>query len=98
MGASHPPGQNTDHNFRESLHMGYTSLSPSQVVSLIAQMKVKWKGCSYNVLTRNCHSFSAALCQELGVAQLPAWLNELAGAGKDTIETLEKSEQSCSIS
>mmetsp|Transcript_25070 Transcript_25070/g.56854 ORF Transcript_25070/g.56854 Transcript_25070/m.56854 type:complete len:322 (-) Transcript_25070:60-1025(-) len=80
------PGKNPDHSFRETLAMGYTSLSPKQVMRVIDDMKREWRGCTYNVLSRNCHTFSDAFCGELGVARVPRWVNDLAGAGAATAE------------
>jgi len=86
------PGQNLDHSFRETLSMGYTSLSPRQVMQIIEEMKEEWKGCTYNVLSRNCHSFSDAFCRRLGVAGLPSWINDLAGTGAGAVEFLDSAD------
>lgn len=80
------PAQHPDHAFRETLSMGYTTLSPREVTQILEEMKVEWKGNTYNVLTRNCHSFSDAFCRRLGVAPLPNWVNELADTGRQTSE------------
>lgn len=86
------PAQNPDHSFRETLCMGYTTCSPRQVISIIEEMKYEWKGCTYNVLTRNCHHFSDALCLRLGVARVPPWVNDLAGTGAQTMEFLDSAD------
>mmetsp|Transcript_42283 Transcript_42283/g.111831 ORF Transcript_42283/g.111831 Transcript_42283/m.111831 type:complete len:348 (-) Transcript_42283:55-1098(-) len=74
----HEPGQNSDHTFRETLMMGYTKYSARQVHQIINMMKMEWKGCTYNLFSRNCHNFTNALCAKLGVTPLPGWINELA--------------------
>merc|ERR1719287_74115 len=86
------PAQNPDHSFRETLSMGYTSCSPRQVMQVIDDMKIAWKGCTYNVLSRNCHNFSDTLCGRLGVAALPAWVNDLADTGAQTVEFLDSAD------
>lgn len=86
------PGQNVDHAFRETLSMGYTSLSPRQVLQILEEMKVEWKGCTYNVLSRNCHSFSDVFCRRLGVAPLPTWVNDLADTGAQTVDFLDSAD------
>eukprot|EP00930_Biecheleria_cincta_P031668 TRINITY_DN21977_c0_g1_i2.p1 TRINITY_DN21977_c0_g1~~TRINITY_DN21977_c0_g1_i2.p1 ORF type:complete len:195 (+),score=26.73 TRINITY_DN21977_c0_g1_i2:152-736(+) len=83
------PGHHPDHAFRETLSMGYTSLSQGQVMEIVKNMTKEWKGRSYDVLTRNCHHFSDELCMRLGCARLPSWVNKLAGAGAVAAETLE---------
>lgn len=87
-----PPGENPDHTFCETLSMGYTTLSPTQVWQLIEEMKTEWRGCTYHLLSRNCHHFSDAFCQKLGVNRIPTWLNELAGTGAATVEFLDSAD------
>lgn len=73
------PTMDPCHQYRETIEMGETSLSARQVASKIAQLRREWTGDSYNLLTRNCHHFSEAFLNELGVAELPEWCNSLAG-------------------
>lgn len=87
-----PPGINPDHSFRETLSMGYTTLSPMQVLKLIDVMKVEWKGSSYNLLARNCHHFSDEFCQRLGVVGLPDWVNTLAKTGHGVADFLDSAD------
>mmetsp|Transcript_91495 Transcript_91495/g.264026 ORF Transcript_91495/g.264026 Transcript_91495/m.264026 type:complete len:252 (-) Transcript_91495:58-813(-) len=87
-----PPMMNPDHNFRETLCMGYTSMSPKEVLRVIEEMKKDWKGCTYHVLNRNCHCFSDELCVRLGVSRLPSWVNQLAGTGASTFEYLDSAD------
>merc|ERR1719296_709004 len=75
-----PPGECPEHDFREAIHMGQTSCSPKQVEAIIAEMRLAWKGETYDIFTRNCHKFSQAFCSRLGVAQTPSWINDLAEA------------------
>lgn len=86
------PGQNTDHSFRETLSMGYTTLSQMQVQQLIKDMKWAWRGCTYNLLTRNCHHFSDTFCQRLGVMGVPAWVNTLATSGAGVAEWVDSAD------
>jgi len=83
------PKMNHDHSYRETLSMGYTTMSRKQVDKLIEEMKIKWKGCSYNMLSKNCHNFSDEFCFHLGVARLPAWVNDLAYTGAEAAEFLD---------
>lgn len=52
-------------------------------------MRAEWQGFAYNVLTKNCHHFSQALCERLGVGPLPAWLNGLATTGAEIAELVD---------
>lgn len=86
------PGMNADHTFRETLSMGFTTCGPQDIMKIIDEMKVEWRGCTYSVLSRNCHNFSDEFCQRLGVARLPAWVNQLAGTGQQSAEFLESAD------
>lgn len=76
----HQPGQNPDHHFRETLVMGYTKLPEEHILDIIDEMRYEWKGCTYDLLSRNCHNFTDAFCVKLGVGHLPAWVNNLASS------------------
>lgn len=84
----HAPCKNSDHAFRETLCMGYTNLSDRQVRVLIEKLRWEWRGSTYNVLSRNCHNFTDTLCQKLGVARLPSWVNTLASTGAQSVQYL----------
>merc|ERR1740121_2156239 len=58
--------------------MGCTRCSLAQVTRMISEMRREWKGCTYDLFSRNCHHFSNELCMRLGVGPLPAWVNDLA--------------------
>mmetsp|Transcript_9019 Transcript_9019/g.23355 ORF Transcript_9019/g.23355 Transcript_9019/m.23355 type:complete len:230 (-) Transcript_9019:286-975(-) len=90
--AWHEPKQCRDHTFRETLSMGCTPYSEVEVLSIIEELKCEWRGCSYDMLTRNCHHFSDAFCRRLQVASLPTWVNTLAGTGHATYEFLESGD------
>jgi len=75
------PRRNPCHRFRESLHMGQTTLSDEQVRDLLKQLHGEWLGADYDLLSRNCCHFSSTFCSRLGVGSAPDWLTNLAGAG-----------------
>lgn len=77
----HLPGQNADHSFRETLAMGTTTYSSHEVLKVIQSMMGEWRGCTYDLFTRNCHTFSDVLCRKLTGVPLPSWVNALAGTG-----------------
>eukprot|EP00929_Paragymnodinium_shiwhaense_P090022 TRINITY_DN5024_c0_g1_i4.p1 TRINITY_DN5024_c0_g1~~TRINITY_DN5024_c0_g1_i4.p1 ORF type:complete len:298 (-),score=68.61 TRINITY_DN5024_c0_g1_i4:243-1067(-) len=76
-----PPRGCDAHSFRQSVDMGATALTEAQVNGLIQRMTAEWPGTGYDLLRRNCCTFSDTLCVELGVGHAPAWVNNLAGAG-----------------
>jgi len=91
------PGKNTDHTFRETLAMGHTKVTREEFVKMITDMKREWTGPTYSLLTRNCHHFSDELCRRLGVAGLPAWVNDLAGVGHASASFIDTAYNSMSI-
>mmetsp|Transcript_72145 Transcript_72145/g.167192 ORF Transcript_72145/g.167192 Transcript_72145/m.167192 type:complete len:315 (-) Transcript_72145:163-1107(-) len=76
------PRRNPIHVYRETLELGFTTLSPKRVVEILEEMKLDWPEDSHDILTRNCHHFCAALSSRLGVSSgVPTWLHDLADIG-----------------
>jgi len=89
------------HSFSDSLLMGTTILSKTEVKMLIKVMQVEWPGDSYDGLRRNCCHFSNKLSLRLGMGPIPAWITHLASAGAavlDTREFLDKKKESLQAS
>ena len=69
------------HTYRESLSMGTTMLSRDQVNELLDEMEPRWLGEDYDMVARNCCTFSNEFAQALGVGAIPKRLFRLANAG-----------------
>lgn len=76
-----PPRQAEPYKFRETVDMGCTTMSPSEVHSVIHFLLARWPASSYHTLRRNCCHFAAELCRMLGVGAVPEWTLHAAGAG-----------------
>ena len=74
------PRRNPMYTYRESVTLGATPLSPSDVRAVLAALADEWQGATYDLLTRNCVHFTAALAQGLRVDAPPGWVNAAAGA------------------
>jgi hypothetical protein len=80
------------HVYRQTVSMGRTTLSLQQVEQLVRQMR--WSGVDYDILRRNCISFSNALCERLVGCGVPGWVNRfphaaaLAAVGLDPVVDL----------
>jgi hypothetical protein len=61
--------------------VGTTPLSYRQLTELINAEAAVWPGRSYNLLTRNCNHFAAALCSLLAVHAEPNYVNRAARVG-----------------
>ena len=48
---------------------------------ILREMMDEWPGPKYDLLRRNCCSFSEAFVARLGVGPTPGWLNRLAHTG-----------------
>ncbi|KAJ8604092.1 hypothetical protein CTAYLR_001740 [Chrysophaeum taylorii] len=69
------------HTYRETVFLGNSSLSRQAVKAILADMVPNWMGNTYDILRKNCCSFSNEFAIELGVGALPAWTNRLANIG-----------------
>lgn len=78
---SGPPKACPFYTYRESVDMGETNMSEAEVAKLVEEMRGTWAGVDYDLLRRNCCTFSNAFCEKLGVGEIPKWVNNLAGAG-----------------
>lgn len=70
---STPPRFAAAHHFRESICMAPTKLSKRRIASVITDLQAEWVGRSYNLFDHNCCHFADALCQRLGVGNVPEW-------------------------
>jgi len=70
-----------NHTYNETVHMGDTCLSPSEVSRLLGSLQREWAGQSYDTLRHNCCHFSDSFCRHLGVGSIPGWVTNLAQAG-----------------
>ena len=71
------PRRHRDHNFRESIHIGYTQLDQIEVEALVSRMQKEWPGNSYKLLSHNCLTFADAFLIELGLPVMPEWVRSL---------------------
>ena len=51
--------------FKKSVAMGYTRLSEADIVLALEDLKARWQGVDYDLLTRNCNHFSSATTKVL---------------------------------
>mmetsp|Transcript_3696 Transcript_3696/g.11634 ORF Transcript_3696/g.11634 Transcript_3696/m.11634 type:complete len:231 (-) Transcript_3696:147-839(-) len=77
-----PPRCCRTHAYREAVPMGETLMSQGEVEELLIQLAMDWRGGHYDVLRRNCTHFSEEFCGKLGVGPVPAWVSNIALAGR----------------
>lgn len=69
------------HVFKETIDMGRTSLTKSEVNRVLDTLMREWPAYTYDLLRHNCCHFSSELTQRLNVGRLPSWVTSLAGVG-----------------
>eukprot|EP00762_Andalucia_godoyi_P003043 ANDGO_04169.mRNA.1 DeSI-like protein At4g17486 len=67
--------------FRETVVLGETKLSRSEVERIVWDMARDWPSNSYDLLERNCNVFSDALAQRILGVGVPGFVNRLARVG-----------------
>ena len=75
------PRQCPMHTYRESVYLGDCGLAKEQVQLILGGLKAGWMGPTYDLLRKNCCSFSRELALELGVGEVPSWIDRLAKWG-----------------
>ena len=70
------------HRHRAAVDLGAFDVSAAQRRVMFSELEQIWMGDKYDLLTRNCNHFSAAMCEGLGIArERPRYTNRLAGFG-----------------
>jgi len=64
--------------FKESIEIGRTDFSPSEVEQIIAMLGRDFRGIDYHLMNKNCNHFTEKLCKTLCGVEIPAWINRLA--------------------
>mmetsp|Transcript_59591 Transcript_59591/g.167872 ORF Transcript_59591/g.167872 Transcript_59591/m.167872 type:complete len:256 (-) Transcript_59591:23-790(-) len=67
--------------FRETVPIGATILTRSEVQRIIEWFDRRWPACAYDALKRNCVHFSEDLCRMLGVGPIPPYIRNLMDTG-----------------
>lgn len=91
------PKEAQQHQYRESIYMGQTSLTPQEVGVISAKMEREWQGPDYDLLRHNCTHFSDSFCVRLGVGNVPNWVVNLAGAGATLQDSLTKANSKAEV-
>jgi hypothetical protein len=67
--------------FRESIEIGTTTLSRGEINDVIGELSAAYQGSAYNLTSKNCNTFSNALCMRLCNRPIPGWVNRIADLG-----------------
>ncbi|CAI2355106.1 unnamed protein product [Caenorhabditis sp. 36 PRJEB53466] len=75
--------------FRESIVVGETDHTSTDVRKLIKALGEEFRGDRYHLISRNCNHFSSVLARHLTGKEIPGWINRLANLS-GSIPFLEK--------
>ena len=62
------------HKYRESLPMPDSDVV--DVDAVLTKLKAEWPGKDYDLLQRNCCTFSDTFCVALNVGNIPTWVGD----------------------
>lgn len=82
------------HSFAEALPLGTTETTERELRRILVMLEKEWQSDDYDLLTKNCCHFCEALCFQLDLGPLPAWITNLAAAGA-SLATAELGPASC---
>jgi len=77
--SSTEPRMHQTHIYRQSILMGTTRKSASEVLELIKRHIIpRWQGSDYDLLRRNCCTFADFLCMRLVRKRIPGWVSRFS--------------------
>lgn len=80
------------HHYRQTVALGKTSLSESEIGAIISSMLEEYPGHDYDLLRRNCCHFADDFSRRLHVGGLPGWVCRLARVGASLETALQKAQ------
>jgi len=77
-----PPGSGWV--FYQTVDIAALQVGQQDAHRIIAELRGEFPGNSYDLVTRNCNTFSDELCRRLCGQGIPSWVNRLAGLANQT--------------
>lgn len=78
------PKRMVDYDYQESINLGATPLSGSEVDELLMQLHYEWPASSYHLTRRNCLTFAQTLCGKLRTPEeFPLWIKAIVDASNN---------------
>lgn len=69
------------HTYNQSVYLGDCKKMPKQVERILREMLPDWQGATYDLLHKNCCTFSDEFAKKLGVGPIPEWVHRFAHTG-----------------
>lgn len=73
-------------NFRESILLGKSSLPLYEMHKIVDSLRDKFPGNSYDLIRKNCNTFTNCMCEAILHQKIPGYVNRLANMGKVFVE------------
>lgn len=67
--------------FKETIAIGFTDFSASDIDLILENLGRKYTGLSYHLIKNNCNHFTSAFAKILSGKDIPKWVNRLASIG-----------------
>ena len=67
-----------NHKFKQTVELGETSVTRSELIRLTLAMQELWLGSAYQIVQCNCLTFCRAFTAALGVGPVPQWVDRLS--------------------
>lgn len=77
----HDPKEAPGATFREYYDYGPYEGTSTQIENIIDELRPHFSGDAYNIMTKNCNSFSDALLERLVGRKIPGFVNRMAYIG-----------------
>lgn len=78
IGPRHAHELGEQFRFKQSLHLGNTDFTSSDVDKILEELGRDYRGDRYHLMNRNCNHFSGSFSQILTGRDIPNWVNRLA--------------------
>lgn len=81
------------HQYKEAVSLGQTSLNVDEVKQILREMALDYQAQTYELLTRNCHTFCQDFAKALGVDPLPGWITRFPKIGSTTVNAVNATKE-----
>merc|ERR1711920_269612 len=88
------PRSHTQHTYRTTVPLGETGMSMQEAHEVAERLsgQGQWKGNEYHSICNSCLNFANHFCRELGVREIPGWVDRIPHTASTVATTLGEVE------
>merc|ERR1711920_701593 len=88
------PRSHTEHTYRTTVPLGETGMSMQEAREVAERLsgQGQWKGNEYHSICNSCLNFANHFCRELGVREIPGWVDRIPHTASTVATTLGEVE------